>query len=502
MSDVFFEAITRISVSKSFEDVFKILKETLIGSKICKNIEFAVCRSKGELVYPSINKTVDADSLIKLRSIHESVISKMSGECKFAGIFNSLCSDELYFCRLRVLEQGEEAFAFFEKGISFDEERFLFLLTAANAPLNFISSQNTLGLILEYAAFVADQKEPEMMLVALADMAREFSAADRTTIWLGNKKEDSLWTKVAHGIPPISIPASTGIAGYSYQKGEVVICNDPYSDDRFNSEIDKKTGYTTKSIIAIPIKNSENEIMGSLQSINKLSADDKFNELDVSKLKLVSSYIGNTIELANLHKEIEDTQKEVIFTMGEVGEFRSKETGNHVKRVAEYSYILAIGCGLSRSEAELLRMASPMHDIGKVAIDDSILKKPGKLTDEEFEIMKTHTTMGYEVLRHSTRRIIAAAAIVAYEHHEKYNGRGYPRGLKGEDIHIFGRITAVADVFDALGSDRCYKKAWELESIYELFRKEKSEHFDPVIIDAFFDNLDEILKVRENFKDA
>jgi response regulator RpfG family c-di-GMP phosphodiesterase len=503
MNDIFLEAITQISVSKSFDDIFGNLKAVFGKLGICKSVEFAVCRSKGELSYPHVNKIIEHDSLAHLRDIEEDVVSRLSAKCEFLSVFSSdLKGDNLFFCRLKVLEQGEEAFAFFTKGDAFDEAQFLYLLTIAHAPLNFVSSQNTLGLILEYAAFVADQKEPEMMLVALADMAREFSAADRTTIWLGDKKEETLWTKVAHGMPPITIPASTGIAGFSYQKGEVVICNDPYSDNRFNPEIDKKTGYQTKSIVAIPIKNSENEIMGSLQSINKLSADDKFNELDVSKLKLVSSYIGNTIELANLHKEIEDTQKEVIFTMGEVGEFRSKETGNHVKRVAEYSYQLALGCGLSKADAELLRMASPMHDIGKVAIDDSILKKPGKLTDEEFEIMKSHTTMGYEVLRHSKRRIIAAAATVAYEHHEKYNGRGYPRGLKGEEIHIFGRITALADVFDALGSDRCYKKAWELESIYELFRRESGEHFDNKIVDAFFVNIDEILKIRGMFRDV
>ena len=116
--------------------------------------------------------------------------------------------------------------------------------------------------------------------------------------------------------------------------------------------------------------------------------------------------------------------------------------------------------------------------------------------------MKTHTTMGYEILRHSKRRIISAAATVAYEHHEKFNGRGYPRGLAGEDIHIFGRITALADVFDALGSDRCYKKAWELEKIFELFNREKGEHFDPKIVDTFFKNLDRILEVRDRFKDV
>jgi len=241
---------------------------------------------------------------------------------------------------------------------------------------------------------------------------------------------------------------------------------------------------------------------GELQCVNKLSMDSEFNDNDVAKLNLVSTYVANTLELASLHKEIEDTQKEVIFTMGEVGEFRSKETGNHVKRVAEYSYVIAIGYGLNILDAELLRMASPMHDIGKVAIADSILKKPGKLTDEEFEVMKSHTTMGYEVLRHSSRKIISAASIVAYEHHEKWAGNGYPRGLKGEEIHIFGRITALADVFDALGSDRRYKRAWVLDRIYALFHEESGRHFDPKVVNAFFNNLDKILHIRESFKDV
>ncbi|RXJ86757.1 ABC transporter substrate binding protein [Arcobacter sp. CECT 8985] len=206
-------------------------------------------------------------------------------------------------------------------------------------------------------------------------------------------------------------------------------------------------------------------------------------------------------EIENLNIEISDTQKEVVFRMGAIAEVRSKETGNHVKRVAEYSKILALKYGLSEKEAEILRQASPMHDIGKVAISDAILKKPGKLTEEEFEIMKTHTTIGYEMLKGSDRPILKAAAIVAHEHQEKWNGSGYPRGLKEENIHIYGRITAVADVFDALGSSRCYKNAWEDEKIFELFRKEKAKHFDPKLIDIFFDNLDEFLEIREKFKD-
>jgi len=207
------------------------------------------------------------------------------------------------------------------------------------------------------------------------------------------------------------------------------------------------------------------------------------------------------IEVEALNREIEETQKEVVFTMGAIGESRSKETGNHVKRVAGYSKILALAWGLKEAEAEMLKQASPMHDIGKVAIPDAVLNKPGKLNEEEYQTMREHAQLGYEMLRYSNRPLLLAAATVAYEHHEKYDGSGYPQGLKAEEIHLYGRITAIADVFDALGSDRVYKKAWKDEDIFALFRSEQGKHFDPKLIDLFFDHIEEILKVRETYKD-
>ena len=232
-------------------------------------------------------------------------------------------------------------------------------------------------------------------------------------------------------------------------------------------------------------------------------------EIFYMSIIMVASAIFLVINFKNLLKEdtkvvleeIINTQKEIIYTMGEIAETRSKETGNHVKRVAEYSKILALKLGLHVEEVEMLKLASPMHDVGKVGIPDNILNKPGKLTSEEFDIMKTHAQLGYDMLKHSSKPILQAAAIVAHGHHEKYNGKGYPNGTKGEDIHIYARITAVADVFDALGSDRCYKKAWDDEKIWKLFREESGEHFDPKVIDVFFDNLDEILEFRDTHKD-
>ncbi|MGB3210440.1 MAG: HD domain-containing phosphohydrolase [Desulforhopalus sp.] len=221
----------------------------------------------------------------------------------------------------------------------------------------------------------------------------------------------------------------------------------------------------------------------------------------IRSIDAVVCYASDITDVVSANREIINTQKEIVCIMGEIGETRSKETGYHVRRVAEYSRLLAIGSGLSTEEAELIHMASPMHDIGKVGIPDRILIKPGKLTVEEFAIMKTHARMGYDMLNHSERPILKAAAVIAEEHHEKWDGTGYPKGIAGKAIHLYGRITAVADVFDALGSDRVYKKAWALPEIVAHFQKEKGAHFDPDLVDLLLFNLEEFNKIRNRFDD-
>ena len=245
--------------------------------------------------------------------------------------------------------------------------------------------------------------------------------------------------------------------------------------------------YVVDSVI-IPLLDTDNSIIEYI-SIRH----------DITELELYKDDLKKQLDLAVF--DVVNTQKEVVSTMGAIGETRSKETGNHVKRVAKYSYLLAKLVGLSEEESQLLELASPMHDIGKVGIPDNILNKPGKLTFDEFEIMKTHASLGYEMLKDSKREILTASATVAHEHHEKWDGSGYPRGLKGTDIHIFGRITAICDVFDALGADRCYKKAWELDKILDLLKDGKGTHFDEKLIDLFLSNLDEFLLIKDKYKD-
>lgn len=243
-------------------------------------------------------------------------------------------------------------------------------------------------------------------------------------------------------------------------------------------------------------KPTQNEII-----VVETSAQNEIKELFDEFNKQMNLINVSSQEISSLSKEIEDTQKEVVFTMGAIGESRSKETGNHVKRVAEYSKVLALHYGLKECDAEMLKQASPMHDIGKVAIPDAVLNKPGRFNEEERKIMDTHAVLGYEMLNVSNKALLKMAAVVAHEHHEKWDGSGYPRGLAGEDINIYGRITALADVFDALGSDRVYKKAWDDERIFNLFKEERGKHFDPKLVDIFFENLDSFLKIRDKFKD-
>ena len=228
----------------------------------------------------------------------------------------------------------------------------------------------------------------------------------------------------------------------------------------------------------------------------RLNGFNKLNKLDKNLINIFSSNVSSAFNNLYLNKEIIDTQKELIETLGETVERRSKEASHHVRRVANISYELAIKYGLSQEEAVLIRNASPMHDVGKIGIPDSILLKAGKLDDEEMKVMKTHAQIGRDILAHSKKDVLKAASIIAYEHHEKWDGSGYPNALKGEEIHIYGRITALADVFDALLHKRCYKEPWSLNDTLDLIKEQRAKHFDPKLVDILFENIDVFKKIE------
>jgi response regulator RpfG family c-di-GMP phosphodiesterase len=347
---------------------------------------------------------------------------------------------------------------------------------------------------------IAAERKMDNLLVLMADLGRSIVAADRCSLWLVDKSSGELWTKVAHGVSELRIPYNAGFVGYSVRTGEPLLIKDAYQDPRFDRRSDEKTHYRTTSVMTVPLMNSMGEVMGVFQAINKHGLNDLgepeiFSIQDLERLSLTAVYSAKTVESAMLNVELEATQQEIIHILGEVSEYRSQETGDHIQRVAEISYILAKFMGLPEEEVDRIRLAAPMHDLGKVGIPDAILNKPGRFTDDEYTIMKKHAEIGYSMLCNSKRKLLRFAAEIARSHHERWDGRGYPKGISGEDIPLAGRICAVADVLDALSSPRCYKNPWPEERVKEEFLKQRGAQFQPELVDILIEHWDEIYSV-------
>jgi len=254
-----------------------------------------------------------------------------------------------------------------------------------------------------------------------------------------------------------------------------------FEDDRFVGYFEAKNGQVTLTYI---------------------EGCDRLDDLGRKLLDIFSMNATIAFENLTLEKEVIDTQYEVILRLGEVLESRSRETGNHVRRLALLCQLLGRQLGLSDDQCEELRNASPMHDIGKIAIPDRILMKPGKLSEEEFNQMKYHAEAGFQMLNNSQRSLMRSAAVIAHQHHERFDGNGYPQGLSGEDIHLYARIVSVVDVFDALMHRRCYKEPWELDETLDVLREGRGSQFDPQVVDAFLSVVPDALEIIRRYPDA
>jgi response regulator RpfG family c-di-GMP phosphodiesterase len=239
----------------------------------------------------------------------------------------------------------------------------------------------------------------------------------------------------------------------------------------------------------------------NVKSILYINLKTDLSELDKQLLELYMQNICLTFENINLMVDLQDTAKELVYNLANAVEARSKETGAHVQRVALISEHLGLLYGLSEADATMIKHASPLHDVGKVAIPDSILHKPGKLTKEEWEIMQKHVDYGVEILSNSKRRLMLMAKEIAGHHHEKWDGSGYPNKMQGEEIPISGRLTAIADVFDALGSKRSYKEPWSNEDIRTEIANQRGKHFDPKLVDLMLEHWDAFIAIRARFPD-
>jgi response regulator RpfG family c-di-GMP phosphodiesterase len=236
-------------------------------------------------------------------------------------------------------------------------------------------------------------------------------------------------------------------------------------------------------------------------SLLVLKGVEEISEIDVQLLDVFCSGVAIAFDNILLNQEITDTQAELILRLGDVVESRSNEAGNHVRRMAQVCHLLAQESGMSEDETAVLMHAAPMHDIGKIATPDAVLLKPGRLTPEEWEVMKQHPTVGLQILDGSQRPILKAAAVIAHQHHEKWDGSGYPQGLKADQIHPYARIVAVADVFDALTHERCYKEAWPVEQVRDYLREVAGHHLDPHYVDILIRNIDKAAEINRRWPD-
>ena len=351
---------------------------------------------------------------------------------------------------------------------------------------------------------VAAEKDIDKLMQTIAEEARNAVQADRCTVFLYDKETDELWSKVALGLgsQELRFNASQGIAGSVFRTGEIINIKDAYADDRFNKEIDSKTGYVTKTILCMPIRNIEQEIIGVFQILNKLSG--YFTQEDEDILISSGSSAGISLENAKLFKrqqELLEEQKIVfdsfISTLAASIDARDKITAGHSTRVRMYATLIAEAFGLNEKEMEIIQKAAALHDIGKIGIRDSVLQKEGKLTDEEYKHIQEHVEITHNILEkiHMSDDFKMITEI-ACSHHEKYNGTGYYRHLKGEEIPFGGRILAVADVFDAITSKRHYRDKMPIQKVISILIGDSGTHFDKNIVDKFLTiPLDKIVEV-------
>jgi len=359
--------------------------------------------------------------------------------------------------------------------------------------------KNRLSILLEYGQRAATMTDLDELLVILVEEAKTVLNADRATVFLVDKKKRTLWSKVAIGTETIRIPMDKGIAGSVVGTGRLLNIKEVYKDPRFNPEIDKKTGYRTRSILAAPLRNKKKEVIGVFQVLNRKGSAN-FDNQDEEVLTLLADQASGVVENAQLYQEIRKTAYETIIRLAGAAEYKDHDTKAHLWRVAQYSGILAEELGFPKEWVENIKMAAPMHDIGKIGVPDSIINKPGKLDPSEWEEMKKHPLYGSEILKDPENELMQMSASIALNHHEKWDGKGYPRGMKGEEIPIEARIASLADVFDALTTKRSYKPAFSLEETVAIIESESGKQFDPKVVAAFQHCYPKIAAVRENYR--
>lgn len=365
--------------------------------------------------------------------------------------------------------------------------------------------------LLKIGRSIAAETDIEKLLEIITEETQRALSADRCTLFLLDRDTNELWSKVALGMgkQEIRFPANMGLAGHVAMTGETINIKDAYNDHRFNKEIDKKTGYKTKTILCMPMRNLNHEIVGVFQVLNKFG-NEYFSQEDEDLIIAIGSNTGIALENARLFKKqqsmYEDQKRSFVSFINTLAlsiDARDKITAGHSKRVTAYSVAIAEHMNLPEDQVETIEYAALLHDFGKIGIRDSVLCKEGKLTDEEHTHIREHAKLTYDILsKMYFEDKIKDVPEIAASHHEKYNGSGYFRKLAGQDIPLGGRILAVSDVFDAITSKRHYRDRMAFNNVLDILKKDSGSHFDEKIVNVFFNlKLDKILTILSSWEE-
>ncbi len=357
----------------------------------------------------------------------------------------------------------------------------------------FPPTSDPLVSLVKIGRSITAQTDIDVLLRVIAEETKIALDADRCTVFLLDKEKDELWSKVALGMDSqeIRFPAGKGLAGYTVRTGETINIQDAYNDNRFNPDVDKETGYKTKTILCMPIKNNNQEIIGAFQVLNKLNG--VFTKNDEDLLVAIGGSASIALENAQLFEQQKELYKEqkllfesFINTLASSIDARDKITAGHSTRVKLYAMLIVDALGLDNKTKEIIEKAATLHDIGKIGIRDSVLQKEGKLTADEYKHIQEHVKITHNILENiCLNEDFKQISEIACSHHEKYDGTGYYRHLKGEEIPYGGRILAVSDVFDAITSKRHYRDKMPIADVIDILLKGAGSHFDKQLVDVF-----------------
>lgn len=342
--------------------------------------------------------------------------------------------------------------------------------------------------LLRLGHVISSERDLDNILHIVREETVKALDAERCTVFVYDRESNELWSRVASGIDGheiLRIPANTGLAGYVLKLGEVLNIPDVYADPRFNKEVDRKTGYKTRNLLCMPIKDRNGDSIGVLQVLNKRTG--AFGRSDEELLMAISATASITFENAIMAQEQKRAFESFIRTLSSTIDARDPITAGHSERVSDYSLLVGEEMQMITNDLEALKYAAMLHDIGKIGIREEVLTKDGRLTIDEYLHIQEHARYTYEILKHIhfPKHLINVPHIAA-SHHEKVDGTGYFRGLKGEEIPLSGRIVALSDVFDAITSLRHYRSRMPFDKVLKIIRKDAGSHFDIECVDMFF----------------